>query len=253
VTKQFAGKVALVTGGASGIGQATALAFAREGAAVVVADMAGDAGEETARSIQQSGAQSIFVQADITNVSQVQAMVQRIEDAYGRLDFALNSAGIDGTRARTAEYPEDTWRQVLEVNLTGVFLCMKYEIPLMLRHHGGVIVNMASVAGLAGFPAHAAYTASKHGVIGLTRTAALEYARAGIRVNALCPTYTRTPMLERMIQAQPDLESRLQARVPMGRLASPEEIAAAAIYLCTDSAAFITGQALVMDGGILAQ
>jgi NAD(P)-dependent dehydrogenase (short-subunit alcohol dehydrogenase family) len=252
VTKQFDGKVALVTGGASGIGREAAFAFAKNGATVALADIAATAGMETAQSIERSGASSMFTQSDVTNVSQVQAMFRQIEQAYGRLDFAFNNAGIDGVRAPTAEYSEETWTKVLEVNLTGVFLCMKHEIPIMLRQGGGVIINMASVAGVTGFPAHAAYTASKHGVIGLTKTAALEYARAGIRVNALCPTYTRTPMVERMIQAQPDLEARLEARVPLGRLGTPEEIAGAVIYLCSDAASFITGHALLMDGGIMA-
>src|SRR5439155_15503891 len=149
--------------------------------------------------------------------------------------------GIDDERVPTADFPEETWAQVLNVNLTGVFLCMKYEIPLMLRRGGGAIVNMASVAGVTGFPGHAAYTASKHGVIGLTKTTALEYAKAGIRVNALCPAYTRTPMLERMMTAHPSLEAKLQARVPMGRLGTAEEIAAAAVYLCTAAASVVTG------------
>jgi NAD(P)-dependent dehydrogenase (short-subunit alcohol dehydrogenase family) len=253
VTKQFDGKVAVVTGGASGIGRAAAVAFAREGAAVVVVDVATVAGKETARKIAQSGARSIFIKTDVTKASQVKKMVREIEQAYGRLDFAFNNAGIDGVRAATAKYPEETWTEVLDINLTGVFLCMKHEIPLMLRQGGGAIVNMSSVAGVTGFPAHAAYTASKHGVIGLTKTAALEYAKAGLRVNALCPSYTRTAMLERIVQAQPDLEAKLQARVPMGRLGAPEEIAAAAVYLCTDAASFITGHALVMDGGIMAE
>jgi len=253
VTKQFERKVAVVTGGASGIGQAAAFAFANEGAAVVVADVADVAGKETVRRIVQSGANSIFLEIDVTNASHVKTMLREIEMAYGQLDFAFNNAGIDGVRASTAEYPEEAWTKVLDINLTGVFLCMKYEIPLMLRQGGGVIINMASVAGVTGFPAHGAYTASKHGVIGLTKTAALEYAKAGIRVNALCPAYTRTPMLERMVQTQPDLEARLRTRVPLGRLGTPEEIAAAAVYLCSEAGSFITGHALVMDGGIMAE
>jgi NAD(P)-dependent dehydrogenase (short-subunit alcohol dehydrogenase family) len=160
---------------------------------------------------------------------------------------------VDGVRARTADYPEQTWMQVLEVNLTGVFLCMKYEIPLMLRARKGVIVNMSSVAGVTGFVGHSAYTASKHGVIGLTKTAALEYAKTGIRVNAICPCYTRTPMVERMVSLRPGLEAKLQGRIPMGRLGTAEEVAAAAVYLCSDQAAFITGHSLMMDGGIMAE
>ena len=245
--------MALITGGASGIGRVAARAFAREGARVVVSDLTVEGGEETARMIAADGGAALFVKADVTQAADVKAMLLEVERTSGRLDFAVNNAGIDGVRARTADYPEETWSQVLAVNLTGVFLCMRYEIPLMLRQRGSSIVNLASVAGVTGFPAHSAYTASKHGVIGLTKTAALEYAKSGLRVNAVCPCYTRTPMLERMLRVKPDLDAKLQARVPLGRLGTPEEIAAAILYLCTDSAAFITGHSLVMDGGIVAE
>jgi NAD(P)-dependent dehydrogenase (short-subunit alcohol dehydrogenase family) len=251
--KQFSGKVALVTGGASGLGRVTALALAHEGARVVVADIAVDEGEATVRLIADAGGQGLFVKADVTQSNEVEAMVQATLKAYGRLDLALNNAGIDGVRARTAKYPEDVWHQVINLNLTGVFLCLKYELPVMVAQGGGVIINMSSVAGVTGFPGHAAYTASKHGVIGLTKTAALDYAKAGIRVNAICPAYTRTPMLSRMLEQKPELEAKLIARVPLGRLGTAEEIAQAAIYLFSDAAAFITGQSLVMDGGIVAE
>ena len=253
MSRAFEGKVALITGGASGIGRVAARAFAREGARVVISDLAVEGGQETARMIAEDGGTAIFVAADVTQAADVKAMLLEVERACGRLDFAVNNAGIDGVRAPTAAYPEDTWTQVLAVNLTGVFLCMKYEIPLMLRQNGSAIVNLSSVAGVTGFPAHSAYTASKHGVIGLTKTAALEYAKAGLRVNAACPCYPRTPMLERIVRAKPDLEAKLQARVPLGRLGTPEEIAAAVVYLCTENASFITGHALVMDGGIVAE
>jgi NAD(P)-dependent dehydrogenase (short-subunit alcohol dehydrogenase family) len=253
MSRAFEGKVALITGGASGIGRVAARAFAREGARVVVSDLTVEGGEETARMIAADGGTALFVKADVTQAADVKAMLLEVERTSGRLDFAVNNAGIDGVRARTADYPEETWSQVLAVNLTGVFLCMRYEIPLMLRQRGSSIVNLASVAGVTGFPAHSAYTASKHGVIGLTKTAALEYAKSGLRVNAVCPCYTRTPMLERMLRVKPDLDAKLQARVPLGRLGTPEEIAAAILYLCTDSAAFITGHSLVMDGGIVAE
>ncbi len=245
--------MALITGAASGIGRVAARAFAREGARVLLSDLTADGGQETARMIKAEGGTATFVRADVTSGPDVKAMVSEVDRAYGRLDFAVNNAGIDGARAPTADYPEETWAQVVAVNLTGVFLCMKYEIPLMLRQRGGSIVNLASVAGVTGFPAHSAYTASKHGVIGLTKTAALEYAKAGLRVNSVCPCYTRTPMLERIVRAKPELEAKLQARVPLGRLGTPEEIAAAILYLCTDSASFITGHSLVMDGGIVAE
>jgi NAD(P)-dependent dehydrogenase (short-subunit alcohol dehydrogenase family) len=249
----FDGKVALVTGAASGIGRATALAFAKAGAKVMVADVAAEGGRETARLISQSAGTATFFQTDVTSAEAVRALLGEVEGAQGRLDFACNCAGIGGVRAPTADYPEDTWMQVIAVNLTGVYLCMKHEIPLLRRSGGGVIVNVASVAGVTGFPAHSAYTASKHGVVGLTRTAALEYARAGIRINALCPAYTRTPMLDQVLGPQPEMEAKLVARVPLGRFGTPEEIAAAVMFLCSEAGAFITGQALVMDGGIMAE
>ena len=253
MTKQFSGKVALVTGGASGLGRVTALALAQEGGKVVVSDVAVSEGEATVQMIADSGGQAIFVKADVTKSSEVEAMVQATVKAFGRLDFALNNAGIDGVRARTANYPEDVWHQVINLNLTGVFLCLKHELPVMVGQGSGVIVNMSSVAGVTGFPGHAAYTASKHGVIGLTKTAALDYAKTGIRVNAICPAYTHTPMLTRMLAQNPDLEAKLISRVPLRRLGTAGEIAQAVIYLFSDAAAFITGHSLVMDGGIVAE
>lgn len=253
MTKQFSGKVALVTGGASGLGRFSALALAREGARVVVADVAESEGEATVQMITKVGGEAIFVKTDVTKSVEVELMVQSSRKAFGRLDFALNNAGIDGVRARTAKYPEEVWHQVINLNLTGVFLCLKHELPVMVEQGSGVIVNMASVAGVTGFPGHAAYTASKHGVIGLTKTAALDYAQTGIRVNAICPAYTHTPMLTRMLERKPDLEAKLVSRVPLRRLGTAEEIAQAAIYLFSDAAAFITGHSLVMDGGIVAE
>jgi NAD(P)-dependent dehydrogenase (short-subunit alcohol dehydrogenase family) len=253
MTPSFHGKVALITGGASGIGREAAVAFAEHGASVMVSDQMTAGGEETVQIIGKAGGKSIFVQADVTQPAHVKALLQEVERAYGRLDFALNNAGVDGVRANTADYPEQTWIDVINVNLTGVFLCMKYEIPLLLRQPGGVIVNLSSVAGVTGFPGHAAYTASKHGVIGLTKTAALEYAKRGLRINAICPAYTRTPMVERIMREKPDLQTKLQSRIPIGRLGTPQEIAAAAIYLCSDSGSFITGHSFIMDGGIMAE
>ena len=253
MTKQFSGKVALVTGGASGLGRVSAVALAKEGANVVVSDVAASEGEATVQLITAAGGQAVFVKADVTKSGEVEAMIQAAVKAFGRLDFALNNAGIDGVRARTADYPETVWHQVINLNLTGVFLCLKYELAVMVGQGSGVIVNMSSVAGVTGFPGHAAYTASKHGVIGLTKTAALDYAKTGIRVNAICPAYTRTPMLSRMLEQKPDLEAKLISRVPLRRLGTAEEIAQAAIYLFSDAAAFITGHSLVMDGGIVAE
>jgi len=253
MTQQFSGKVALVTGGASGLGRASAIALAQEGAKVAVSDVSVSEGETTARMISAAGGQAIFVRADVTNSAEVEALVQETAKTFGRLDLALNNAGIDGVRARTADYPEDIWHQVININLTGVFLCLKFELPLMVKQGSGVIINMSSVAGVTGFPGHAAYTASKHGVIGLTKTAAIDYAKAGIRVNAICPAYTRTPMLSRMLEQRPDLEAKLISRVPLRRLGTAEEVAQAVLYLFSDAAAFITGHSLVMDGGIVAE
>jgi NAD(P)-dependent dehydrogenase (short-subunit alcohol dehydrogenase family) len=253
VTQQFSGKVALVTGGASGLGRGSAIALAKEGAQVVVADVAASEAEATVQAITAAGGQAIFVKADVTKSSEVEAMVQTTVEAFGRLDFALNNAGVDGVRARTADYPEEVWHQVINVNLNGVFLCMKSELAVMVKQGSGVIVNMSSVAGVTGFPGHAAYTASKHGVIGLTKTAAIDYAKVGIRINAICPAYTHTPMLDRMLEQYPALEAKLVSRVPLRRLGTTAEIAQAVIYLFSDAAAFITGHSLVMDGGIMAE
>jgi NAD(P)-dependent dehydrogenase (short-subunit alcohol dehydrogenase family) len=253
MTQRFAGKVALVTGGASGIGRVTALALAKEGAKVTVADVSVEGGEATVKRVADAGGQAIFTKADVTKSSEVEAMVKETVKAFGRLDFALNNAGIDGVRARTADYPEDVWNQVIDINLTGVFLCLKFELPIMVKQKSGVIVNLSSVAGVTGFPGHAAYTASKHGVIGLTKTAAIDYAKVGIRVNAVCPAYTRTPMVTRMLENNPEFEAKLIDRVPLKRLGTAEEIAQAVIYLFSDAAAFITGHSLVLDGGIVAE
>jgi NAD(P)-dependent dehydrogenase (short-subunit alcohol dehydrogenase family) len=248
----LAGKVALVTGGASGIGRDCVRALAAAGASVVVADVDEKQGAKFAAELARARAKVLFIPADVTHDDQVQALVASVVRRFGRLDFALNNAGIDGARAPTAEYPADAWNRVIAVNLTGVFLCLKHELEIMVRQRHGVIVNMASVAGLTGFVGHAAYTAAKHGVVGLTRTAALEYARHGIRVNAVCPSYTQTPMLERVARRIPGLKKRLASIAPLGRLCAPREITEAVLYLFSDGAAFITGQTLVLDGGILA-
>jgi NAD(P)-dependent dehydrogenase (short-subunit alcohol dehydrogenase family) len=248
----LAQKVALVTGGASGIGHECARALAGTGARVVVADINGTQGRKVVKEITRAGGKACFVQADVTRVDDVRALLDTTQRRFGRLDCALNNAGVDGARADTADYPEASWEQVIAVNLTGVFLCLKQELMVMSKQRSGVIVNLSSVAGLTGFVGHCAYTASKHGVIGLTRTAALEYARSGVRVNAICPSYTQTPMLEKVAQRIPGLKKRLTGVAPLGRLCTVEEIAEAVLYLFSDAAAFVTGQTLVMDGGILA-
>jgi NAD(P)-dependent dehydrogenase (short-subunit alcohol dehydrogenase family) len=247
------GKVALVTGGASGIGRATALTFAREGAKLVVADMNEDGGHQTVHMITEKGGEAIFVQVDVTSASAVEAMISKTVETYGRIDCAHNNAGISGgLSARTAEYPEDAWHQVIAVNLTGVWLCMKYEIPQMLHHGGGTIVNTASAAGLVGGRGMSAYVASKHGVVGLTKTAALEYAQQGIRVNCVCPGVIHTPMTERGL-SDPELRARIIATEPIGRVGTPEEVAEAVVWLCSDAASFVTGHTMTVDGGYVAQ
>src|SRR5712691_8944070 len=247
------GKVALVTGGASGIGRATALTFAREGAKLIVADMQEDGGQQTVHMITAQGGEAIFVKTDVSKAVAVQALISQAVATYGRLDCAHNNAGISGgRRALTAEYPEETWHQVIAVNLTGVWLCMKYEIPQMLHQGGGVIVNTASVAGLIGGRGLAAYVASKHGGVGLTKTAALEYATQGIRVNCVCPGVIQTPMTARGL-SDPERRARIVASEPMGRVGTPEEIAEAVVWLCSDAASFVTGHTMTVDGGYVAQ
>jgi NAD(P)-dependent dehydrogenase (short-subunit alcohol dehydrogenase family) len=247
------GKIALVTGGGSGIGQATALALAREGAKVVVADVVVEGGEETVNRIKNGGGHAVFIKTDVAQEADAEAMVQHAVDTYGRLDCAFNNAGIAGAAARTADYTRAQWDRVIAINLTGVWLCMKYEIQQMLKQGGGAIVNTASVAGLVGFRSGPAYVAAKHGVVGLTKTAALEYAKAGIRVNAVCPGVIRTPMFERGLKVDPRIEETMSAREPIGRLGKPEEIAEAVVWLCSDAASFVTGLPMAVDGGWVAQ
>src|SRR5262249_30494618 len=247
------GKDALVTGGASGIGRATALTFAREGAKLVIADMNEDGGQQTVHMIAEKGGEAIFVRTDVSQAVEVQALISKAVETYGRLDCAHNNAGIaGGVRALTADYPEDRWHQVIAVNLTGVWLCMKYEIPQMLHQGGGTIVNTASAAGLVGSRGTSAYVASKHGVVGLTKTAALEYAQQGIRVNCVCPGVIHTPMTARGL-SNPELRAHLLASEPVGRVGTPEEVAEAVVWLCSDAASFVTGHAMSIDGGFVAQ
>jgi NAD(P)-dependent dehydrogenase (short-subunit alcohol dehydrogenase family) len=251
---QLTGKVALVTGGASGIGRATALTFAREGAKLIIADMNEDGGHQTVHMIRENGGDAIFVQVDVSQATAVEAMISKTVETYGRLDCAHNNAGIASGEqgAFTAEYPEERWHQVIAINLTGVWLCMKYEIAQMLQQGGGAIVNTASVAGLLGLPYASAYVASKHGVVGLTKTAALEYAKQGIRVNCVCPGYIETPMTAAEME-DPARLALMMASEPVGRIGKPEEVAEAVVWLCSDAASFVTGHAMTVDGGYVAQ
>jgi NAD(P)-dependent dehydrogenase (short-subunit alcohol dehydrogenase family) len=250
---RVAGKVALITGGGSGIGRATAQVFAREGAKVVVADVVVEGGEETVRVLKLAGGEATFVKADVSRATEVQALVQKTVETYGRLDCAFNNAGIEGVIQPTVEYGEAHWDRVLAINLKGVWLCMKYELQQMLKQGSGAIVNTASVAGLVGLPGFSAYVAAKHGVNGLTKTAALEYAKAGIRVNAVCPGAIRTPMFERGARDNPGIEEQVVALEPIGRMAAPAEVGEAVVWLCSDAASFVTGLPLAVDGGWVAQ
>lgn len=248
---EFTGKVAFITGGATGIGRAAALQLAAQGASVMVADVALEAAKQTAADCVAAGAAALPIACNVRDDGQVAAAVRACVDTFGRLDIAINAAGIGGSEVRTADYDPADWDAVIDINLTGVWRSMRHEIPAMLKKQSGCIVNVASVAGLNGFPRHPAYSASKHGVVGLTRTAALEYGRKGLRINALCPGFTLTPMVQQMLDAGLPKEE-LAARVPLGRLGTPEEIAASALYLCSSAAAFMIGHALVVDGGIVA-
>ena len=248
----FEGKVALVTGAGGGIGRAAALAFAREGARVVASDIEGAGGEETVRLVAEAGGGAVHIACDVTRAEEVNGLVQATVDAFGRLDCAHNNAGIEGAYGRTADCDEENFDRTCAVNLKGVYLCLKAEIAHMLGAGGGAIVNTASVAGVEGAKNLPAYVASKHGVVGLTRTAALEYATRGIRVNAVCPGPIRTRMLEAIMEENPRMEPAMIAAVPMRRLGRPEEIAEAVVWLCSDRASYVTGQGLLVDGGFTA-
>jgi NAD(P)-dependent dehydrogenase (short-subunit alcohol dehydrogenase family) len=245
-------KVALITGGGSGIGRATALLFGREGAKVLVADHNAEGGERTVKTIKEERGTAIFHAADVSNPRDVDGLMHKVVETYGRLDCAFNNAGIEGQMADTPECSLENWNRVIAINLTGVFLCMKHEIPLMLKHGGGSIVNTAS-AGLVGLAGGSAYVAAKHGVAGLTKTAALEFAQKGIRVNAVCPGFIRTPMVERVLDKGTFSEEQIFAAEPMHRMGKPEEIAEAVLWLCSDASSFVTGLPMPVDGGYVAQ
>lgn len=243
----FKGKVALVTGSSYGIGKATAIAFAERGAKVVLSDIEDDV--DTGNIIRKNGSEAFFVKCDVSNESNVKNLIEKTIAHFGRLDFAFNNAGIEGEQGSAHICSNGNWDKVIAVNLTGAWYCMKYQIPEMLKLGKGVIVNNASIAGLVGFQGIPAYAASKHGLVGLTKNVALDYAKQGIRVNVVCPGVIHTPMIDRFAGNNPAVLEHFKAAKPMGRIGQPEEIAEAVIFLCSDGASFITGQTLAIDGG----
>jgi len=249
----FENKVAIITGGSFGIGRAAAIAFVKRGAKVVVADWIEDKENETIKQIEALGGESLFVKCDVSKDIDVKDMVDKTITKFGRLDYAFNNAGVEGASAITHECTEENWERTIDVNLKGVWLCMKYEIPQILKQGKGAIVNNASIAGLVGFQGIPAYVASKHGVIGLTQNAALEYAKSGIRVNSVCPGVIKTPMIDRFTGKEKSVEKQFESMEPIGRMGQPEEVAEAVIWLCSDASSFVTGDAMPVDGGWTAQ
>lgn len=248
---KFKNKVAIVTGGSFGIGRATVLAFAKRGAKIVIADWKEN--QETMDLIENLGGEAIFVKCDVSKSDDVKSLVEKTIVTFGQIDFAFNNAGIEGISAPVQDCTEENWDKTIAINLKGIWLCMKYEIPEMLKKGAGVIINCSSVAGLIGFQSSPAYVASKHGVIGLTKTAALENAKTGIRVNAVCPGIIKTPMIDRVTRNNEEIEKQFTNMEPVGRMGQPEEIANAVIWLCSDEASFVTGVAIPVDGGFVAQ
>jgi NAD(P)-dependent dehydrogenase (short-subunit alcohol dehydrogenase family) len=246
----FENKIVIVTGASSGIGRATAIAFAQEGAKVIVSDINDKEGEETVNMIKETKGEAFFIKCDVSKENEVKELVDKTIERHGRLDCAYNNAGIEGSPCSTTECSTENWDKTININLKGVWLCMKYEIPAMLKSGKGSIVNCSSIAGLVGFETIPAYVASKHGVIGLTETAALEFAKNEIRVNAVCPGAIHTPMLDRFTHGE---EKKMAEQDPMGRVGRPEEISNTVLWLCSDKASYITGQAIAVDGGWVAQ
>ncbi|MGA7381413.1 MAG: SDR family oxidoreductase [Terriglobales bacterium] len=252
MANELSGKVAIVTGGTSGIGRDTSILFAKAGAKVVVAGRRESEGKQTLEMVRAAGGEGLFVKTDVSQAAQVEALVEHTVQKFGRLDVAFNNAGIEGAIASIAEQPEAEWDRTIAINLKGVWLCLKYQIQQMLKQgSGGAIVNMASVAGLMGAAGFATYCASKHGVIGLTKSAALENVQHGIRVNVVCPSVIETPMGERLF-GEAEVRTHMNSQHPMGRYGEPGEVSSAVLWMCSDGASYMTGQSLVIDGGFLA-
>jgi NAD(P)-dependent dehydrogenase (short-subunit alcohol dehydrogenase family) len=254
-TKLFDGQVALITGAASGIGKATAFLFAQNGARTVLTDISEVEGQRVVSEIvKKFDTPSIFIKCDVSKSAEIEKIIEQTVNQFGRLDYAFNNAGIEGVANTTTECTEENWDKTINTNLKGVWLCMKYEIEQILKQgQGGAIVNCSSIAGLVGFTGTPAYTASKHGVLGLTKTAALEYAKSGIRINAVCPGIIDTPMIDRFTGGDKKAAAQITASEPIGRMGHPEEIAEAVIWLCSERSSFVTGHSLVADGGWVAQ
>ena len=248
----FAGKVALVTGASCGVGRAAALAFGRAGACVVVADSSVDGGHATAAMIVENGGKALFVQVNVTKANEVEALIDKAVAYYGKIDCAFNNAGVEEGHLQLADGDDAMFDRIMNVNVKGTWLCMKYELRQMLKQGGGTIVNTASVAGLTGAPTQAVYAASKHAVVGLTKTAAAEYAKSNIRVNSVCPGIVKTAMLMRALDNDPERDARLKNVHPIGRMAEPAEVANAALWLSSEHASFVTGHQLAVDGGLTA-
>jgi NAD(P)-dependent dehydrogenase (short-subunit alcohol dehydrogenase family) len=247
-------KVALITGGSSGIGRAAARLFAQEGAKVVIADINIEGGEETLRIVREAGCEALFVRADVSRSADIEALIDKVVATHGRLDCAYNNAGVMGDMVSVTDLGEEAWDHVIETNLKGTWMCMKHQISQMLKQGHGVIVNTTASAGVkGGSPHRSAYAASKAGIVRLSKSAAMEYAEYGLRINVICPSHTRTPMLEQFFEMRPDLEADFIAQAPMGRIATPEEVAEAALWLCSDASSFVTGHVLAVDGGYLSR
>ena len=248
---QLEGKIALVTGGASGIGKAASRLFAREAAKVVLADIDAEGGEKTLQAILDDGGEAHFVRTDISKAADVEALVDKVIELHGRLDCAYNNAAIMGDMVSIVDQTEEAWDHTIETNLKGTWLCMKHEIPHMLKQGQGAIVNTTASSGIKGGKYRSAYAASKAGIVSLSKTAAMEYVEYGLRINVICPSHTRTPNVAQFFELRPELEAEYIAQGPMGRLAAPEEVANGALWLCSDAASFVTGHVLAVDGGFL--